>query len=54
MNKIVKKSTMRFNDGIREKYVVNCLIFSITFTRFVENDKTNKKNEKNARKTTEK
>ena len=46
MNKIVKKTTMRFNDGIREKYVVNCLIFSVTFTRFVENDKTNKKNEK--------
>ena len=46
MNKIVKKTTMRFNDGVREKYVVNCLIFSITFTRFVENDKTNKKNEK--------
>ena len=46
MNKIVKKTTMRFNDGVREKYVVNCLIFSVTFTRFVENDKTNKKNEK--------
>ena len=46
MKKIVKKSTMEFNDGIREKYVVNCLIFSVSFTRFVENDKTNKKNEK--------
>ena len=43
MKKIVKKSTMEFNDGIREKYVVNCLIFSITFSKFVENNKTNKK-----------
>ena len=46
MKKIVKKSTMKFNDGIREKYVVNCLIFSVSFTKFVENDKTNKKNVK--------
>ena len=54
MKKIVKKSTMKFSDGIREKYVINCLMFSVSFTRFVENDKTNKKNEKNARKTIEK
>ena len=46
MKKIVKKSAMKFNDGIREKYVVNCLIFSITFSKFVENNKTNKKNAK--------
>ena len=46
MKKIVKKSTMKFNDGIREKYVVNCLIFSVSFTKFVENNKTNKKNAK--------
>ena len=54
MKKIVKKSTMKFSDGIREKYVVNCIIFSFSITRFVENEKTNKKNEKNARKTIEK
>ena len=53
MKKIVKKSTMKFSDGIREKYVVNCLMFSVSFTKFVENDKTKKKNEKNARKTIE-
>jgi hypothetical protein len=46
MKKIVKKSTMKFNDGIREKYVINCLIFSVSFTKFAENNKTNKKNAK--------
>ena len=46
MKKVVKKSTMKFNDGIREKYVINCLIFSVSFTKFVENNKTNKKNAK--------
>ena len=54
MKKIVKKSTMKFSDGIREKYVINCLIFSVGFTRFVENDKKNKKNQKNETKNIEK